>query len=158
MIIQGFRPRRATRRPAALFRQTAGLLGLDRRRQGGRLGLQLCLAHRRRFIVGNGPARRHLPVHADRQLASRGNRAVEIDRHCLNAYPGRADQSEQRSPANHSNAPAHEPPSEGRVCRGRRMPQDAILVTNCQGYADMRAGLNDGGRGADLPTGARVNP
>ena len=37
------------------------------------------------------------------------------------------------------------------------MPQDAILVTNCQRYADMRAGLNGGGRGADLPTGARVN-
>jgi len=34
------------------------------------------------------------------------------------------------------------------------MPQDAILVTNCQRYADMHGG----GRGADLPTGARVNP
>jgi hypothetical protein len=158
MIIQGFRPFAPIRPPAALFRQSAGLLGLDRRRQGGRLGLQLCLAHRRRFIVGNGPARRHLPVHADCQLASRGNRPVKIGRDGLNAYPGRADQCEQPSPANHTNAPALEPPSEGRVCRGGRMPQDAIPVTRCRRYADMRAGLNGGGQGADRPTGARVNP
>ena len=105
MIIQGFRPFAPIRRPDALFRQTAGLLGLDRRRQGGRLGLQLCPAHRGCFIVGNGPARRHLLVHADRQLASQRNRPIEIDRHGLKSCPGCAYQREKSSHANHTNTP-----------------------------------------------------